>query len=64
MCTNCADNKSAARYAGVIPLLVRVMTQVDTTSTDGAWAEENAVAALWALAFTEDLKDCARAQTQ
>ena len=46
-------NKDKLGEAGVIPLLVRVLTQVDTTSTDGAWAEENATAALWALAFTE-----------
>ncbi len=50
----CADcNKDRLGDAGMIPLLIRVLLEVKTESTEGAWAEENATSALWALAFTE-----------
>ena len=50
----CADcNKDRLGEAGMIPLLIRVLLEAKAESTEGAWAEENATSALWALAFTE-----------
>ena len=50
-------NKDKLGEAGVIPLLVRVLLDVDDASTDGAWARENAAAALWALSFSQTNKE-------
>jgi hypothetical protein len=58
-CLSSADcNKSKLGAAGVIPLLIRVLSETGDwlsqrklSSVDGAWARENATSALWALAF-------------
>ena len=50
-------NKDKLGEAGVIPLLVRVLLDIDDASTDGAWARENATAALWALSFSQTNKE-------
>lgn len=44
-------NKEKLGEAGAIPLLIRVLNDIGDTTTDGAWARENATAALWALCF-------------
>ena len=46
-------NKDKLGEAGVIPLLIRVLSEIGDTTTDGAWARENATAALWALSFAD-----------
>jgi hypothetical protein len=51
------SNKEKLGEAGVIPLLVRVLMEIDDASTEGAWAQENATAALWALAFSDGNKE-------
>ena len=49
-------NKDKLGEAGVIPLLIRVLKIISDDSTDGAWARENATAALWALSFSDKNK--------
>eukprot|EP01051_Picozoa_sp_SAG22_P008085 SAG22_NODE_596_length_8727_cov_107.360338_11_plen_108_part_00 len=50
-------NKKKLGDAGVITELARVIEKADVNTTEGAWAAENASAALWALAFTDENKD-------
>jgi hypothetical protein len=57
------SNKEKLGEAGVIPLLVRVLMEIDDASTEGAWAQENATAALFALAFSDGNREKLLAQS-